>query len=204
MPGPVTPVGRRETPLGADGRRRCFGNGANRAHCAEYHDREWGVPVRDDRTLFELLLLESAQAGLSWETILRKREGYRAVFEGFDPARVARMSDASLDAAAADARIVRHRGKVHAARANARAFLDLAEAHGGFAAWLWGHVDGVPTVNAWRSLDDVPVTTPLSDTISRALKRAGMSFVGSTTVQAYVQGVGLVDDHVADCWKRAG
>ena len=144
------------------------------------------------------LLLENAQAGLSWETVLAKREGYRAVFEGFDPERVARMSDASLEAALADPRIVRHRQKVRAARANARVFLGIADAHpGGFAGWLWDHVDGAPVVNAWATLDDVPVTTPLSDAISKTLKRAGMSFVGSTTVQAWVQGVGLVDDHVA-------
>ena len=195
----------RETPLGEDGRRRCFGTGPNRAFYAEYHDREWGVPVRDDRHLFEMLLLEGAQAGLSWETVLRKREGYRRVFAGFDPERVARMDDAALEAALADPGIVRHRQKVRSARTNAGAFLDLAAAHpGGFAGWLWDHVDGEPVVNAWATLDDVPVTTPLSDRISAALKRAGMGFVGSTTVQAWIQGVGLVDDHVADCWVRAG
>lgn len=193
----------RETPVGEDGRRRCFGNGAGKGFYAEYHDHEWGVPVHDDRHLFEMLLLESAQAGLSWETILRKREGYRARFEGFDPERVARMSDAALEAALLDPGIVRHRQKVFGARTNARAYLDIAGTHpDGFAGWLWDHVDGTPTVNAWATLDDVPVTTPLSDALSKALKRAGMTFVGSTTVQAWVQGVGLVDDHVADCWKR--
>ncbi len=193
-----------DTPIGADGRRRCFGNGANKAFYAAYHDDEWGVPVRDDAALFEMLVLETAQAGLSWETVLRKREGYRTVFEGFDPERVARMSDAALDAAATDARIVRHRQKVYSARTNARVFLDIASAHDGFGRWLWAHVNGVPVRNEWHRLADVPVTTPLSDALSRELKRAGMSFVGSTTLQAYAQGVGLVDDHVSDCWKRTG
>ena len=193
----------RETPVGEDGRGRCFGAGPNEGFYADYHDDEWGVPVRDDRALFETLLLEGAQAGLSWKTILRKREGYRSVFAGFDPERVARMDDAALEAAVRDPRIVRHRQKVWSARTNARAFLEIAGAHpGGFAGWLWEHVDGEPTIGAWATLDDVPVTTPLSDRISKALRKAGMGFVGSTTVQAWVQGVGLVDDHVADCWVR--
>ena len=195
----------RETPLGEDGRRRCFGNGPGKRFYADYHDREWGVPVRDDRRLFEALVLETAQAGLSWETVLRKREGYRALFEGFDPERVARMDDAALEAALADPRIVRHRAKVFAARANARAFLELAASHaGGFAGWLWDHVDGVPVVNAWATLDEVPARTPLGDALARRLKAAGMAFVGPTTAYAWIQGVGLVDDHVADCWVRAG
>lgn len=195
----------RETPLGEDGRRRCFGNGPGKAFYAAYHDEEWGVPVRDDRRLFEMLLLEGAQAGLSWETVLAKREGYRALFEGFDPERVARMDDAALESALLDARIVRHRAKVYGARTNARAFLDLAGTHpDGFSGWLWDHVDGVPVVNRPETLDDVPAATPLSERVSRSLVRAGMTFVGPVIVQAYLQGVGLVDDHVADCWKRAG
>ena len=192
----------RETPVGEDGRRRCFGTG--RALYARYHDEEWGVPVRDDRRLFETLLLESAQAGLSWETVLGKREGYRALFEGFDPARVARMGDRALESALADPRIVRHRGKVFGARTNARAFLAIAATHpGGFAGWLWDHVDGEPVRGAWATLDDVPARTPLSETVSGSLKRAGMTFVGPVIVQAWLQGVGVLDDHVADCWKRA-
>ena len=163
------------------------------------------MPVRDDYRLFEMLLLESAQAGLAWETVLAKREGYRALFEGFDPERVARLDDAALEAALLDPRIVRHRGKVFGARTNARAFLAIAASHpGGFAGWLWDRVDGEPIVNAWASLDEVPTTTALGDALSKALKRAGMTFVGPTTVYAWIQGVGLVDDHVADCWVRAG
>jgi len=189
---------------GEDGRRRCFGNGPGKAFYAHYHDTEWAVPVHDDRVLFETLILEGAQAGLSWETVLRKRSGYRALFRGLDPVRVARLRDATLERILLDARIVRHRRKVFSARTNAHAFLELQAAHGSFANWLWAFVDGEPIVNHWRHAREVPVSTPLGDTVSRELKAHGMSFVGSTIVYAWLQGVGVVDDHLSDCWCRTG
>ena len=181
---------------------RCFGSRSE--PYARYHDEEWGVPVRDDRALFELLILEGAHAGLSWETVLRKRDGYRARFHGFDVARVAAMTDADLAGALADPGIVRHRGKVAATRANARAFLEMRAEHGSFSDWLWGHVDGVPVDTAWPARGDVPATTPLGGEVSRALKVRGMSFVGPAIAYAYLQAVGVVRDHWAGCWVRGG
>lgn len=191
-------------PIGEDGRPRCFGNAPGKAFYAAYHDEEWGVPVHDDRLLFETLTLEGAQAGLSWETVLKKRQGYLALFKGLQPERVARLRDSTLERILLDARIVRHRQKVFSTRANARVFLDMQAEHGRFADWLWRHVDGTPIVGQYRTLADVPVRTPLSDEISAALKTRGMSFVGSTIVQAWLQGIGVLDDHVDDCWKRCG
>ncbi len=185
-----------------DARPRCFGNIPGKAFYAAYHDEEWAIPVHDDRTLFEMLILEGAQAGLSWETVLKKREGYRAAFHGFDPARVAAMTDEELEAVLAGGNIVRNRLKVWSARRNARAFLELQREHGSFDAWLWGFVDGAPIVNRPQGLKHVPASTPLSDTISKALKKAGMNFVGSTIVYAYMQAAGLVNDHVKGCWKH--
>lgn len=164
-----------------------------------YHDTEWGVPSRDDRHLFELLVLEGAQAGLSWLTVLRKREGYRRAFHGFDPARVADMSDAALAALRLDAGIVRNRLKIESARRNARVFVALQQAHGSFAAWLWAHVNDTPQCNRPRTLADVPAHSALSDQISRELQRAGMNFVGTTIVYAFLQATGVVNDHLADC-----
>ncbi|MBB4631791.1 DNA-3-methyladenine glycosylase I [Sphingosinicella soli] len=184
-----------------DGKTRCFGNSPGKAFYAEYHDAEWGVPVHDDRTLFEMLILEGAQAGLSWETVLKKREGYRAAFHDFDPGRVAAMSDAELETVLATGTIVRNRLKVWSARRNAAVFLDMQRAHGSFDAWLWAFVDGTPIVNRPEGFGDVPASTPLSDAISKALKKAGMNFVGSTIIYAYMQAVGLVNDHVRACWK---
>lgn len=189
---------------GADGKRRCFGNGDNKAFYAHYHDTEWGVPVYDDRTLFEMLILEGAQAGLSWETVLKKRDGYRQVFRQFDVDKVARLTDKTLEKAVLDSRIIRHRQKIFATRKNARVFLDLQQEFDGFSNYLWGFVDGRPIVNTWKRFEDVPTSTPESDALSKDLKKRGMSFVGSTICYAYMQGVGLVDDHLADCWIRAG
>lgn len=169
----------------------------------EYHDNEWGVPVHDDRVLFEFLILEGAQAGLSWLTILKKREGYRRAFAGFDPGHVARFDDARLATLANDEGIVRHPGKIAAARDNARAFLDVQAEHGSFDAYLWSLVDGRPVVNRWRHLAEVPVTTPLSDRLARDLKRRGFRFVGSTICYAYLQAVGVVMDHTTDCFRHA-
>ncbi len=167
----------------------------------DYHDREWGVPVHDDRTLFEFLILEGAQAGLAWITILRKREGYRRLFDGFDPERVARYSERKLEQLLADPGIVRNRLKVASAVTNARIFLELQQEHGSFDSWLWGFVDGRSKKNAWKSLAQIPATTPESDRLSKELKRRGFKFVGSTICYAYMQAVGMVNDHTVDCFR---
>jgi DNA-3-methyladenine glycosylase I len=164
-----------------------------------YHDREWGRPQRDDRVLFEFLVLEGAQAGLSWRTILHKREGYRRAFAGFDPARVARFTDARLATLLQDPGIVRNRLKIASARANARAFLAVQKEFGSFAEYLWGFVDGRPVVNRPRTPADVPARTALSDRVSADLRRRGFRFVGTTIVYAWLQAMGLVDDHLAGC-----
>lgn len=180
-------------------RKRCAW--ARTPEAIVYHDREWGVPVRDDRRLFEMLILEGAQAGLSWDTILRKREGYRAAFAGFDPRRVARFSEAKLEALLENPGIVRNRLKVRSAVDNARAFLAIQREHGSFAAFLWDFVGGRPRRNAWRRLAEVPPRTPESDALSRELKRRGFRFVGSTITYAFMQAVGLVNDHTVDCFR---
>ena len=167
-----------------------------------YHDQEWGVPVHDDRKLFEMLILEGAQAGLSWITILKKREGYRAAFHGFDPMRVATMDDTDVDRLLQDPAIVRNRLKILSAIRNARVFLELQHRHGSFAAWLWAQVDGRPVVNRWTSLAECPASTPLSDAISKELKKAGMNFVGSTVIYAFLQAVGVVNDHLVGCYRH--
>ena len=165
----------------------------------DYHDREWGVPQHDDRRLFEFLVLEGAQAGLSWETILKKRSGYRRAFAEFDIERVAAYGDADVARLVADAGIVRHRGKIAAAIANARAVRRVVASSGSFAAYVWGVVDGSPLVNAWPSAAEVPATTPLATAFSRDLKARGFSFVGPTIVYSFMQAVGLIDDHLATC-----
>lgn len=166
-----------------------------------YHDEEWGVPVHDDRRLFEFLVLEGAQAGLSWSTILRKRDRYRAVFDDFDPARVAGYSAARVDRLLADPGIVRNRLKVESAVTNARAFLRIQEQHGSFDAWLWRFVDGEPVQNSWRRMTQVPASTPLSVELSGALRRRGFRFVGPTICYAFMQAVGLVNDHLTTCFR---
>jgi DNA-3-methyladenine glycosylase I len=168
-----------------------------------YHDREWGVPSFDDAHLFEMLILEGAQAGLSWLTILRKRETYRRAFDGFDPDRIARYDAAKVSMLLADAGIVRNRLKVSAAIDNARAFLTIRESHGSFARFLWTFVDSTPRLNAWRALAELPASTPESDRMSRELKRLGFRFVGSTICYAFMQSVGMVNDHLVDCFRYA-
>ena len=168
-----------------------------------YHDEEWGVPLRDDRALFELLLLEGAQAGLSWRTILHKRENYRRAFDGFDPARIARYDARKRAKLLADAGIVRNRLKIEAAIGNAKAYLALREAEGSFSDWLWHFVGGRPIVSRRRKPGDVPAATPESDAMSRELKRRGFKFVGSTICYAFMQAAGMVDDHADGCWRRA-
>lgn len=167
-----------------------------------YHDEEWGVPLRDDRALFELLVLEGAQAGLSWRTILHKRENYRRAFDGFDPVRIARYDARKRARLLADAGIVRNRLKIDAAIGNAKAYLALRDAEGSFGDWLWRFVGGKPIVARRRGNGDVPATTPESDAMSRELKRRGFRFVGSTICYAFMQAAGMVDDHVDGCWRR--
>lgn len=167
-----------------------------------YHDREWGVPAHDDAVHFEFLVLEGAQAGLSWDTILRKRERYRTVFAAFDPARVARFSDARCERILLDPGVVRNRAKVYAAVANARALLGVQDEFGSFDAYVWRFVDGTPVRNRWRSSSQLPASTPLSDALSKDLRKRGFAFVGTTICYSYMQAVGMVDDHVRSCFKR--
>jgi DNA-3-methyladenine glycosylase I len=168
-----------------------------------YHDVEWGVPEHDDRKLFEMLILEGAQAGLSWITILRRREGYRRAFDNFEPAIVAEYDEAKVAELLQNAGIIRNRLKVHSAIRNARAFLTLQEARGSFDNYIWSFVDGKPVFNSRPALSDVPAKTPLSDTISKDLIRRGFNFVGSTIVYAYLQATGVVNDHVETCFRAA-
>jgi DNA-3-methyladenine glycosylase I len=168
-----------------------------------YHDAEWGVPQRNDRTLFEFLILEGAQAGLNWETILKKREAYRAAFDGFDPHRVARYGAAKVRQLLADAGIVRNRLKIASAIANAKAFLAVQKEFGSFADYVWSFVGGKPQQNQRKGRSDVPARTPESDALSKDLKRRGFRFVGSTICYAFMQAVGMVNDHTIDCFRHA-
>ncbi|WP_435628039.1 DNA-3-methyladenine glycosylase I [Candidatus Ferrigenium straubiae] len=167
-----------------------------------YHDREWGVPLHDDRRLFEFLILEGAQAGLSWITILRKRENYRAAFDDFDAARIARYGADKIESLLQDAGIVRNRLKLEAAVVNAQKFLEVQESCGSFDAFLWQFVEGKPRQNAWRSLTEVPVSTPQSEAMSRELKRRGFKFVGTTICYALMQATGMVNDHTTNCFRH--
>ena len=166
-----------------------------------YHDEEWGVPVHDDRKLFEMLILEGAQAGLSWYTILKKRANYREAFDNFDAEKIARYDEDKIQSLLQNAGIVRNRLKVRAAVKNARAFLAIREEFGSFDTWIWQFVDGRPRNNAWRSLAEVPAKTPRSDAMSKALKKQGFTFVGSTICYAFMQAVGMVNDHTTDCFR---
>ena len=172
----------------------------------DYHDREWGVPVHDDRLLFEFLILESAQSGLSWITILRKRPNYRVAFAGFDPEAVAHFDHVKVTELLANPGIVRNRLKVESAISNARAFLAIQGEFGSFAAYQWRFVDGRPLQNAWQNHKEIPASTPVSDAMSRDLKRRGFRFVGSTICYAHMQAVGMVNDHTVDCfrWRELG
>ncbi len=192
-----------DTPADADTDRCPW---ARTALSIPYHDHEWGVPVHDDRLLFEFLVLEGAQAGLSWETILRKREAYRAAFEGFDPERVARYTRRKIESLLRNEGIVRNRLKIESAVKNAKAFLKVQEEFGSFAAYQWPFVGGSPRQNAWRSTKQVPPRTAESDAFSRDLKQRGFSFVGSTIMYAHMQAVGMVNDHLVTCprWTELG
>jgi len=219
-----------------DLKKRCFGSHPGKEFYAEYHDKEWGVPIHEDRLLFEMLILEGAQAGLSWETILKRREAYRKAFHNFDPIKVANMTDKELgsllenqgiiletavrdgkviqDSGSKDcvnlpspnavSRIIRNRLKIYAARQNAQVFLEIQKEFGSFDQYVWSFVGGKPIINRRHCLKDVPVSTVESDALSKDLKKRGMTFVGSKIIYAFMQAVGLVDDHLSDCWVVQG
>lgn len=181
-------------------KKRCFGGEPGKEFYAEYHDLEWGVPSHDDQHLFEMLILEGAQAGLSWETVLKKRSGYRKAFHNFDPDKVASMSDPELEVLRENPAIIRNRLKIYSARKNAQVFLSIQLEFGSFDKYVWGFVKGNPIHHYLKSFKEVPVTTVESDALSKDLKKRGMSFVGSTIIYAYMQAVGMVNDHVEGCW----
>ena len=166
-----------------------------------YHDEEWGVPIHDDQTHFQFLILEGAQAGLSWETILKKRAGYRRAFADFDPEQVARFSDDQLKALANNSEIVRNRLKIHSARTNAQIFCAIQKECGSFDSYIWSFVGGRPKQNSWQTLAEVPTTTAESDALSKDLRARGMRFVGPTIMYSHLQATGLVNDHTTDCWR---
>ena len=166
----------------------------------DYHDNEWGRPLHDDIKLFEMLILETMQAGLSWITVLKKREAFREAFDGFDPNKVALYDDSKIQELMVNERIIRNRLKINAAIINARVFLNVAEKHGSFDEFIWKYVDYMPVTGHWKKHEDLPVTTPLSDKISRDLKKIGFKFVGSTTVYSFMQAIGMVNDHIIDCF----
>jgi DNA-3-methyladenine glycosylase I len=180
--------------------KRCTWCGSDPLYVA-YHDEEWGVPVRDDRRLFEMLILEGAQAGLSWLTILKKRNNYRQALHNFDPDKIARYDDEDILCLMQDAGIVRNRLKIEATINNARGFLQIQEEYSSFADYLWDYVGQQPVMNAWRNVVDIPAHTPLSDRLSKDLKKRGFNFVGTTICYAFMQAVGIVNDHTIDCFR---
>jgi DNA-3-methyladenine glycosylase I len=167
----------------------------------DYHDKEWGVPARDDRTQFEFLMLEGAQAGLSWSTVLHKREGYRKAFDDFDPLKVSRFTDKRIEKLILNPNIIRNRLKINSAVTNARAFLEVQAEFNSFSDNIWGFVDGDPVQNRWRSQKEVPATSPISDALSKDLKKRGFKFVGSTIIYAHMQATGMVNDHITGCYR---
>lgn len=188
--------------MNVDERPRCPWLDLGKPDYVAYHDTEWGVPHRDDRALFELLVLEGAQAGLSWYTVLRKRAAYRTALHGFDPARLARLGAADVDRLMQDGGLIRHRRKLESIAENARACLAVQAEQGSFSRYLWSFVDGRPRVNGPRTLADYPAKTSISDALSKDLRKRGFKFVGSTIVYALMQAAGLVNDHAADCFRR--
>ena len=182
-------------------KKRCAWVGIDKPYFEHYHDDEWGVPVHEDNHHFEMLILEGAQAGLSWETILKRREAYRKAFKNFKPNLVAAMTDEKLESLLEDSSIIRNRLKIFSARKNAQAFLAIQKEFGSFDAYIWHFVDKIPQINRPRKQSDVPAHTPLSDKISKDLKKRGMSFVGTTIIYAYLQAVGIVNDHIVDCFR---
>ena len=183
-------------------RNRCEWAGTTHEAYVAYHDEEWGVPVHDDRKQFEFLILEGAQAGLSWWTVLNKREGYRKAFAEFDPEKVARFTKKRIERLIENPQIIRNRLKINAAVTNAKSFLAVQEEFGSFDDYLWQFVDGHPIQNKWRRLKDLPATTPTSDALSKDLKQRGFKFVGSTIMYAHMQAVGMVNDHLTGCFRH--
>jgi len=175
---------------------RCFGD---TPIYKDYHDNEWGRPVHDDRKLFEMLILEGAQAGLSWITVLKKREAYREAFDGFNPSKVALYGDAKIEKLMANEGIIRNRLKIGAAVTNAKLFLEVAQKYGSFDTFIWDYVGHKPVVGHWEKLEDMPITTPISDKISKDLKKMGFKFVGSTIIYSFMQATGMVNDHLKSC-----
>jgi DNA-3-methyladenine glycosylase I len=180
---------------------RCFGGARGKEFYAAYHDNEWGVPVHDDKKLFEMLILEGAQAGLSWETILKRREGYRRAFHHFDPAKVAKMKDDELEALRECTEIIRNRLKIYASRQNAKVFIAIQQEFGSFDRYVWGFVKGKPIVKRREKLEDIPETIKESEALSKDLKKRGMTFVGPSIIYAFMQAVGIVNDHIKQCWR---
>jgi DNA-3-methyladenine glycosylase I len=180
--------------------KRCAWLTNDKAYIA-YHDTEWGVPVHDDGKLFEMLLLEGAQAGLSWLTVLKKRENYRKAYDGFDPIKIAQWDQGQIESLMKDPGIIRNKLKVEAARTNAKAFLQVIQEFGTFDAYIWLFVGNKPIQNSWKTINEIPATTPESDKMSKELKKRGFRFVGSTICYAFMQAVGMVNDHVADCFR---
>ncbi len=181
--------------------KRCRWVNAGDALMLDYHDREWGVPVHDDRKHFEFLVLEAAQAGLSWAIVLRKREGYRRAFSEFDPEKVARYTGKRIDKLMLDPSIIRNRLKIEAAVRNAREFLAIQDEFGSFDSYCWRFVDGRPRLNRWKTMKHIPATSPESDAFSKDLKKRGFGFVGSTVIYAHMQAIGMVNDHLVDCFR---
>ena len=180
---------------------RCPWVGVNKPHYEKYHDEEWGVAVHDDVKHFEMLILEGAQAGLNWETILKKREGYRELFHNFNPTKVANMRDDDLENLMLNPKIIRNRLKIFSARNNAQIFLTIQKEFGSFNNYVWRFTNGKPIVNSWKTITEIPATSQESDALSKDLKKRGMKFTGSTIIYAYMQATGLINDHLPDCWK---
>ncbi|MBO4301274.1 MAG: DNA-3-methyladenine glycosylase I [Desulfovibrio sp.] len=183
-------------------RQRCLWYKNSSANMVRYHDEEWGVPCHDDTTQFQFLVLESAQAGLSWRTILDRREGYRRCFANFDPQKVAAFSEADVARLMQDSSIIRNRNKIESAVNNARVFLEIVAKHGSFCNWFWNFTDGWSIQNTWREMRDVPATSALSDTIAREMKALGFRFLGSTVLYAHMQATGMVNDHITSCFRH--
>jgi DNA-3-methyladenine glycosylase I len=188
--------------IGIDGKNRCFGGQPGKEFYGDYHDNEWGVPLHDDRALFELLVLEGCQAGLSWEIVLKRRSGYKKAFHNFDPVKVAAMTDAELEVLRHDTSIIRNRLKIYAARQNAKAYLKIQKEFVSFDAYLWAYVGNKPIVNHWKDLSHMPCASELSLAISKDLKAKGMTFVGPTIIYSFLQATGVVNDHLTSCWCR--
>jgi len=182
-------------------KNRCEWVGSKNPVMVAYHDKEWGKPVKNDLKLFEFLILEGAQAGLSWETILNRRENYRKIFKQFDPEKLAKLTDKQLEKILKDPGIIRNRLKVYSVRINARVYLEIRKEFGTFSKYCWSFVDGKPIINKWKKLSEIPATTPESDAMSEDMKQRGFKFVGSTICYAFMQATGMVNDHTLDCFR---